>query len=415
MGWWEDLTKPWSDFWDSVSGNDQRRAMEQAQQSNLQTAQTELDYQKAAMEEYLKYMREALAQQGTAANNSLAAQLMGAQLGDLTARQNALPYQAASLSALQALPVLQSMSGLPAYKLPTSMDATVPDYLRAFINAQRAMDVAMNPPPATDVWHDTAKNELVNMVWDKAQNKWVETGRTPYTASSSTTAPTGIRTNIRSYPTTAPVNPPAATEPVIPSSWKPQVELVPGGKYNLEQYTPQYDFKKSPLYDWQLKENTRLMRQGLSSRGLLGSGAGAELENRMQSQLAANESQNQYNRVMDIAKIGLGQAASAGNWQNQAATPINLGNQVASDLNASAQARSGLYQGMGNAAQTMYGNMGNIMGQAYGANAQLQQQMNSMPSPWMNALGTGMKLYSMYNGLGGGSPFGFGFGMNELF
>lgn len=408
MGWWEDLTKPWSDFWDSVSGNDQRRALEGAQQQNLQTAQTQLDYQKAAMEEYLKYMREALKQQGQSTNDAIAMQLLGAQLGDTTARENALPYQAASLSALQALPVLQSMAGLPAYKLPTSMNASVPDYLRAYINAKRAMDAAVNPPPATEVWHDTTKNEYVNMQWDPAQNKWVETSRTP--ATSQPTVPDGIRVNVRSYPTTPPTVPPPSPSGEIPASWKPAVDLVPGGKYNLEKFTPEYNFQASPLYDWQKGENTRTLRQGLSARGLLSSGAGAELENRMLSQLSANESQNQYNRVMDIAKIGLGQAASAGNWQNQASTPINLGNQVAGDLNAAAQNRSSMYQGMAGAAQGMYGNMGNIMGQAYGANNALSQQMASMPSPWMNALGTGLKLYGMYSG---GSPFAFG--MSDIF
>ena len=231
MGWWDDLTKPWADFWDTISGNDQKNALQQAQQQNLQTAQTQLDYQKAAMEEYLKYMREAMKQQGQSTNDAIAMQLLGAQLGDATARQNALPYQAASLSALQALPVLQSMAGLPAYKLPTSMDASVPDYLRGYINAKQAMDAALNPPTPTNVWHDTAKNELVNVQWNGSQ--WVETGRTPYTAS--TTPPDGIRANVRSYPTTAPTEAPPTTYGRIPESWKPTVDLVPGGKFNLEK------------------------------------------------------------------------------------------------------------------------------------------------------------------------------------
>lgn len=143
----------WEKGWDSVSGNDARRAQEEAMrtaQSNNQAAlaaeqraQTDaLNYQK-----FLAYMQ--LRQQGM--QNQQSNILMGQQIASTLAGQqqaanqfaqlynqdltNNLPQMQARLAALQALGPLMQMTGLQAYQLPTSLDTTklvAPDIIGQF-------------------------------------------------------------------------------------------------------------------------------------------------------------------------------------------------------------------------------------------------------------------------------------------
>lgn len=113
--------------------NQARQASETAQQIAGQANAAQGQYTKQAMDEYMKYLDKALASSDTGRQQALAATLAGGQAGLDLARQGAaqqmswnLPQQAASLSALQALPQMQQLMGMPAYNIPTTIDTSMP-------------------------------------------------------------------------------------------------------------------------------------------------------------------------------------------------------------------------------------------------------------------------------------------------
>jgi hypothetical protein len=116
-----------------TGAGEQRKAREKAQEIANQANATQGQYTKEAMAEYMKYLDKALASSDTGRNQALAATLAGGQAGLDLARQGAmqemswrLPTQAASLSALQALPQMQALMGMPAYNIPTTIDTSAP-------------------------------------------------------------------------------------------------------------------------------------------------------------------------------------------------------------------------------------------------------------------------------------------------
>jgi hypothetical protein len=135
--------------------------------------------------------------------------------------------------------------------------------------------------------------------------------------------------------------------------------LVPA---QTQAYNP-----NSQLYNWQLGENTRKLRQALAARGNLTSGAGAQIENQMQSGLAAGEVDKQYNRTLDLVKLGLGQGASAGQWAQQGANTLGglyggLGQGLGNTYGRSGQNMIDIYGRMGDAGYQTGGNIGTIQG-----------------------------------------------------
>lgn len=116
-----------------TGAGEQRKAREKAQEIANQANAQQGQYTKEAMAEYMKYLDKALASSDTGRNQALAATLAGGQAGLDLARQGAiqqmswqLPTQAASLSALQALPQMQALMGMPAYNIPTTIDTSAP-------------------------------------------------------------------------------------------------------------------------------------------------------------------------------------------------------------------------------------------------------------------------------------------------
>lgn len=110
-----------------------KKAAENAQQIAAAANAQQGQYTKEAMAEYMKYLDKALASSDTGRQQALAATLAGGQAGLDLARQGAmqemswrLPTQAASLSALQALPQMQALMGMPAYNIPTTIDTSAP-------------------------------------------------------------------------------------------------------------------------------------------------------------------------------------------------------------------------------------------------------------------------------------------------
>lgn len=135
--------------------NKQDDAVEAINQATLQAERDRIQAEKEAWAEYVKLwerglaadketrdlqlaaikeaQERAIAAQTRGQDQSLAMTLGGAQTAQDIARwqqmqqqSQMLPYQAAQLSAMQALPQLQQYLGLPAYNLPTSFDTTPP-------------------------------------------------------------------------------------------------------------------------------------------------------------------------------------------------------------------------------------------------------------------------------------------------
>jgi hypothetical protein len=119
---------------DWLTGEDKaKKAREQAAEIAATSQAAQTAYVDKSLKAYMDYMDKALKASGEGTDKAIAAQLAGGQASADLARAGAaqrmnwsLPTQAASLSALQALPQLQMLMGMPAYDLPTSIDQSLP-------------------------------------------------------------------------------------------------------------------------------------------------------------------------------------------------------------------------------------------------------------------------------------------------
>lgn len=137
----------------------------------------------------------------------------------------------------------------------------------------------------------------------------------------------------------------------VTGQWKPN--MSPSAKYQLE------------------KGNTSLMR-ALGARGQAGGGGAAMKLADLSKNVAASDYQDQYNRLLDLVKIGTGASSSTG---------------------AAAQTLSNAY-GAGAA------NLGNIYNQAGANRASLYSGMGGASA---NTFGTGLRAYQAYRDYGAGS------------
>jgi hypothetical protein len=119
----------------------------------------------------------------------------------------------------------------------------------------------------------------------------------------------------------------------------------------------EYDMKESPAAKYQLQQATKAMNRNLAARGLSGSGNAVQRLTELNQSVAANDWNNQYNRILDALKLGTGASASMGNagqanvTANQAGA-VNLG-QIATNQGANqASLYSGISGALSNAAAT---------------------------------------------------------------
>ena len=318
-----------------------------------QGADAQMAYQMAALKQQQELMDRQL---GTAtADKQMAYDINRQQF--LANQQNILPYQMASLSALQALPQLQQLLGLQAYNIPQTIAQFTPpgvNYARMYQQTQQQLF-----PDSTGA-----------------------------ATLSPTEPPPGLR-----------INQPGAQASMRPD---PRVDaaqqVLAGGEQQgqgtttnqaLSAYTgPAYDLNNSPLYMWQKQQAEEALTNQLAAAGLSG-GTYAQRElSRLNQGLAAAERERVVGNLTSMVNMGMG-GASLG--QASFTTP-----QSTDIMNA--------YQTGGNNISSIYGNLGAIQGQLgsqlaqnYMAGYNAQQQQTS---PIQDALA----LASSYGWLGGAKP-----------
>lgn len=121
---------------DSIFGGGNKaieRGMDQQSAMTAQATQVQKEMQEKSLAAQQEYWDKALAEAQQGRTEGLAALLAGSQTSLDLGRQQAgqqmswmLPRQVAGMSALQALPQLQSALGLPSYAIPKTLDTSLP-------------------------------------------------------------------------------------------------------------------------------------------------------------------------------------------------------------------------------------------------------------------------------------------------
>lgn len=136
---------------------------------------------------------------------------------------------------------------------------------------------------------------------------------------------------------------------------------------------PGYDYTASPGYQWRLGQGTAAIEGGAAARGhLLSGGTLKDLANYGQG-LAANDYNDQFNRLMAISGGGQQAATSLGGFGANAAS--NIGSLLA----AQGQARASGYQNQAGAINTGLGNIATL-GNLYGGGGGFGGGLFSQPS-----------------------------------
>lgn len=353
-----------------------------------QGADAQMQYQMAALKQQQELMDRQL---GTAtADKQMAYDINRQQF--FANQQNILPYQMASLSALQALPQLQQLLGLQAYNIPQSVAQFTPpevNYARMYQQTQRqlfpdstgaATLSPTEPPPGLRINQSGALTpNVINAAQAEAR------GALP----GANAATSGLGGAIANYQPGAQAS--MRPDPRIDAA---QQVLAGGGQQGqgattnqaLSAYTgPAYDLNNSPLYMWQKQQAEEALTNQLAAAGLSG-GTYAQRELSRQNQgLAAAERERVVGNLTSMVNMGMG-GASLG--QASFTTP-----QSTDIMNA--------YQTGTDRITDIYGNMGNIQGnlansltQNYIAGYNAQQRQTS---PIQDALA----LASSYGWLGG--------------
>lgn len=355
-----------------------------------QGADAQTAYQMAALKQQQELMDRQL---GTAtADKQMAYDINRQQF--LANQQNILPYQMASLSALQALPQLQQLLGLQAYNLPQTIAQFTPpevNYARMYQQTQQqlfpdstgaATLSPTEPPPGLRINQPGALTPgMINAAQAEARG----------TLPGANSATSGLGAAIANY------------QPGAQASMRPdprtdsfQQTLAGGGtgtqgsttNQALSAYTgPAYDLNNSPLYLWQKQQAEEALTSQLAAAGLSG-GTYAQRELSRQNQgLAAAERERVVGNLSSMVNLGMGGAKLG---QASFTTP-----QSTDIMNA--------YQMGGNNISSIYGNLGAIQGQLgsqlaqnYMAGYNAQQKQTS---PIQDALA----LASSYGWLGGSS------------
>ena len=175
--------------------------------------------------------------------------------------------------------------------------------------------------------------------------------------------------------------------------------------YNLQAYTPEEaaaipDFTASPLYKWQLQEQTDAARKRQIAQGLGNSTYGDRELSRVEQALGADERERWVRDQMQMVNLGMGYQAQLPTTQtNQANLTSQYGTSLADLFKGQSNNLSDLYTKYGSSQAQNAQALGNL--QAQGA---LQQgniwsqaaQAQGNVSPWYkNALDIGTSLKTL--------------------
>ena len=279
-----------------------------------QGADAQTAYQMAALKQQQELMDRQL---GTAtADKQMAYDINRQQF--LANQQNILPYQMASLSALQALPQLQQLLGMQAYNLP--------------------QPIAQFPPPEVNY----------AQTYQQTQQQLF-----PDTTGAATAEPaTGLRVNIRAPEPGATTNAQGSTT-----------------NQALSAYTgPVYDLNNSPLYLWQKQQAEEALTNQLAAAGLSGSTYAQRELSRQNQGLAAAERERVVGNLTSMVNMGMG-GANLG----QASFTTPQSTDIMNAYQTGGNNISSIYGNLG----AIQGQLGSQLAQNYMAGYNAQQQQTS--------------------------------------
>lgn len=455
MGLFSGLSKAWGKVWDQVNGDYQKHRQEKYMaQSNQQAANAMTTAQEAADKELdfqkiLAYfqMRDA-AQQGNLSNTMAAQNLAGTLAGQQQAANqfaqlynqdltNNLPQMQARLGALQALAPLMQMTGLQGYQLPTSLDTTkltAPDIVGQFNTLSNMYQNQYNPA-GTQAQQAQESADFLRAMADPAA--FFAQQQQGATLPSHTGSP---RRPIRASAPAGSIRvPPAGTQGATPAPMVTQV--MPQGSpltpYSPTTSTPTMtslqgltspvqgsQLETDPVYQFRLKEAQRALANQLAARGQAVGGVATEANAKLALGMARDESNEKYNRLMNLVNIGLGgqgtqMGTNAGNqlasmYQQGAANTGAALQNISQAQNVAAQQRSGIYSSLANAYGNANATRANAMSNYQNSLAGNYQQMGNwaaqQPSGLSKVIDLGTKIYGASQGFNSGSrssPFGY--------
>ncbi len=402
----------------------------QAQTNQLmqQGADAQMAYQMAALQQYQNNLDRQLVT--ATADKQMAYDVSRGQY--LANQGNALPYQQASLSALQSLPMLQQLLGVPAYNIGKTINQYTPpaiNYSDLYSGQAQQMsqpgvgntsEVGL-PNISTQTAQKAAQEaralqavEQQKIADAEAQRRAAQPG-----AAIASQQGTGMASGIRlsraaptddqiSYkqsggflspatyvlkdgstytaptvqlkqPTTQPTTQPVAVGKPIPTT-----EQITSR--NLTPYTGEtYDLNNSPLFQWQKKIADEGLTAQLAASGLSDSTYAQRELSRQNQAITAAERERVVGNLQSLTSLGMSGSQLG---QAQFSTPQMGG---VSDI-------------YGNAAQQLaafQGNMGQIQGQLASQQAQNAMAAYNAQAKQPSGLQTALELASSYGWLGG--------------
>ena len=193
-----------------------------------------------------------------------------------------LPYQIARLSSLQALPQMQQLLGIDAYAIPTTVtQSQLPemDMTAAYEQTQNRLGMDQNAYRNAAIAAGADPSQLSNLGM-------------PYGAVN---AGMGGMGGMGTTATGQPVTTTTDLKKLQPTQ-------------NLE-----YAIQSSPLYKWQMNENTRSLNNQLASSGLSGSTYAQREMGRRAESLTAQERERQIANLQWLTNLGMGGQSQVGN------------------------------------------------------------------------------------------------------
>lgn len=125
---------------------------------------------------------------------------------------------------------------------------------------------------------------------------------------------------------------------------------------NIPKVTSTFQPGQSPAAKYQLEQGNIALGRALGARGLAGGGGAALKLADLSKSVAASDWENQYNRLLDLVKVGTGASAATGGAAANLSNAYGVGAQNLGNLyNQAGQAKAGLYSGMGSASANTFG------------------------------------------------------------
>lgn len=321
---------------------------DQTQQYIQQGADAQMAYQQAALDQYMNLSNRQLAV-GTA-DKQMAYDIARGQFG--SNQQNMLPYQQASLSALQALPQMQQLLGMPAYNISQNISQYTPpevNYAKMYENSQNAMF-----PQAID-------------------NGTVATAD-------------GTQVPVPAGPTGNPVMAPVVNGSIRGEGEVPSTTVSPGAT-TTEALTPYtgaaYDMDNSPIFQWQKQQAQEALNAQLAAAGLTGGTYAQKQLSNQNMAMAGAERDRVIGNMQGLVNLGMS-GAQLGQASFQTPQSANV---------------AGMYGQQAQDVAGFYGNMGAIQGQLGSQTAQNMMAGMNAQAQQPSGLQTAMQLASSYGWL----------------